>query len=64
MRIHKEGFATIVVCTLVFAAINMTAFHFLKDSVYSWIVLWRYIWPADFHLFVFPHSAPPFYRRR
>jgi phosphatidylserine decarboxylase len=51
MRIHKEGFATIVVCTLVFAAINMTAFYFLKDTVYSWIVL-----AATFGLLIFIFS--------
>src|SRR5215212_8653772 len=34
MRIHKEGFTTIILCTLVFAAINMIAFHFLRDSIF------------------------------
>lgn len=51
MRIHKEGFATIIVCTLVFAAINMVSFHFLRDSLFSWIIL-----AATFGLLIFIFS--------
>jgi phosphatidylserine decarboxylase len=51
MRIHKEGFTTIILCTLVFAAINMTAFYFLKDSIFSWIILL-----ASFGLLIFIFS--------
>lgn len=39
MKIHKEGFATIILCTLVFAAINLVAFYFLEHSWMSWVVL-------------------------
>src|SRR5215217_5502586 len=51
MRIHKEGFTTIILCTLVFAAINMVSFHFLRDSIFSWIILF-----ATFGLLLFIFS--------
>src|SRR6476619_4605934 len=51
MKIHKEGFATIVICTLVFAMINAIAFHFLRDSLFSWIIL-----IASFGLLIFIFS--------
>jgi phosphatidylserine decarboxylase len=51
MRIHKEGFATIILCTLVFAAINLTSFYFLHTSLWNWIIL-----AASFGLLVFIFS--------
>lgn len=48
MKIHKEGFATIIVCTLVFAAINLVSFQYVGRSWISWLVL-----VATFGLLVF-----------
>ena len=39
MRIHKEGFATIIVCTLVFAAVNLVSFYFLEQNWLHWLIL-------------------------
>ena len=39
MRIHKEGFATIVFCTVIFLAINMVAFNYLEESWITWALL-------------------------
>ena len=39
MRIHKEGFATIIFCTVVFLAINMVAFNYLEESWITWAIL-------------------------
>lgn len=39
MRIHKEGFATIIFCTVVFLAINMVSFNFLGESWITWAIL-------------------------
>ncbi|MEO6069504.1 MAG: phosphatidylserine decarboxylase family protein [Chitinophagaceae bacterium] len=39
MRIHKEGFASIIICTVVFAAINLVSFHFLETTWLSWLIL-------------------------
>mgnify|MGYP003575838043 CR=1 FL=1 len=39
MRIHKEGFATIIFCTVVFLAINMVAFNYLGESWITWVIL-------------------------
>src|SRR5687768_5928027 len=51
MRIHKEGFATIILCTLVFAALNMVSFHYLGETLLSWLLL-----IASFGLLVFIFS--------
>jgi phosphatidylserine decarboxylase len=51
MRIHKEGFASIIVCTLVFAAINLVSFHYLDTDWLSWIIL-----IASFTLLIFIFS--------
>lgn len=39
MRIHKEGFATIIICTVIFLAINMVAFNYLEESWITWAIL-------------------------
>jgi phosphatidylserine decarboxylase len=51
MRIHKEGFATIIICTLAFAAINLVSFSYLEQSWISWLILL-----ASFGLLVFIFS--------
>jgi len=51
MRIHKEGFASIIICTLIFAAINLVVFHYFEDSWFSWVVLL-----ASFALLIFIFS--------
>src|SRR5687767_256547 len=48
MKIHKEGFATIVICTLVFVAINLVSFYFLEQNWLNWLIL-----IATFGLLVF-----------
>jgi len=51
MRIHKEGFATIILCTLVFAAVNLVSFHYINADILSWIIL-----AASFGLLLFIFS--------
>lgn len=51
MRIHKEGFTTIIICTLLFSAINLVSFYFLGRTWISWAVLL-----ATFGLVVFIFS--------
>ena len=48
MKIHKEGFATIVICTVLFLAINLVSFYYLERSWISWLIL-----IATFGLLVF-----------
>lgn len=51
MKIHKEGFATIIICTLLFTAINLVSFYYLERSWISWLIL-----VASFGLLVFIFS--------
>ena len=39
MKIHKEGFATIVICTLIFVAINLVSFYYLEQNWLNWLIL-------------------------
>lgn len=39
MRIHKEGFATIIICTVVFIAVNVVSFYFLEKDWMNWVIL-------------------------
>ncbi|HZG24746.1 MAG TPA: phosphatidylserine decarboxylase family protein, partial [Chitinophagaceae bacterium] len=40
MTIHKEGFKTIVITSIIFAVINLLSFYFISFSapVLSWII--------------------------
>ena len=40
MIIHKEGYRTIAVCTIVFAVINLASFYFISyySPVLSWVI--------------------------
>ena len=48
MKIHKEGFATIVICTLIFLAINLVSFYYLDRNWLNWVIL-----AASFGILVF-----------
>lgn len=51
MTIHKEGFSTIVIGTIIFTAINMVAFNYLENDLLAWIIL-----VASFGLLIFIFS--------
>ena len=40
MTIHKEGYRTIAICTIVFAVVNLVSFYFLSfyQPIISWII--------------------------
>lgn len=51
MKIHKEGFATIILCTLMFAALNLVSFYYLGEGLLSWVIV-----AASFGLLLFIFS--------
>ena len=36
MTIHKEGYKTILICAMIFAAVNLASFYFLS-FYYPWL---------------------------
>ena len=51
MTIHREGYKTIAICTLVFGAINMAIFYFFSASL-MWLCISLFIITLAFLLFI------------
>jgi phosphatidylserine decarboxylase len=58
MTIHKEGYKTIAIATILFGIINILSFYYisLPSPVISWIIFIGTLGPVTFPDLFFPHT--------
>lgn len=58
MTIHKEGYKTILICAMIFAAVNLASFYFLS-FYYPWLTWLIFIATLIFLLFIISFFRVP-----